>query len=302
MKKIVVTGSASAFAGALLPLLAGDERIAQIIGIDRREPAFRHARFTQVLLDIRSPQLARVMAGMDAVVHLGAEAADDAPSGPATGADPGVHGGQNVFRCAAQQNVPCAIHLSSAAVYSLPARQRPIGEQHPRAALPGFTWAENHVALEAWLDTFESEHSQMRVVRLRPHLIVGKHGSPLVRRLLHTPFSVGLAGTVSRLQCVHVLDVARAIQYALHRDVGGAFNLACADSASLREMQRLRGGGLITLPYALAYRMARRRSGGEPAWMEGLRHEIVLDTNRARRRLGWKPLYDSVSACLKAPE
>lgn len=306
MKRIVVTGSASTFANALLPLLAGDERIEQIIGIDPRESDFRHARFTQVLLDLGSPQIARVMAGAEAVVHLAAATPDvemtDGHAHDAARDNSVVHGGQNVFRCAAQQRVPCVVYLSTAAVYELPARERPIQEQHPRAALPGFAWAENHVTLEAWLDTFEQEHTEMRIVRLRPHLVVGAHGPRGVRQLLRTPFTVRLADTASRLQCVHALDVARAVQYALHRDVAGAFNLACANSASLREMQRLRGGGFISLPFALAYRLARRYSGTEPVWMEGLRHEVVLDTGRARRRLGWKPLYDSVSACLKAPD
>jgi UDP-glucose 4-epimerase len=310
MKKIVVTGSASRFARALLPLLAGDERIEQVIGVDERESAFRHARFTQVLLDVRSPQLARLFTETEAVVHLPATADiddfEETAASAAAHAHANVHPGQNVFRCAAQQQVPSVVYLSSAAVYELPARQRPIDEQQPRAAFPGFGWAEEHVALEAWLDTFEPEHPNMRVVRLRPHLIVGTHGSAAVRRLLRTPFTVRLARTASRLQCVHALDVARAVQYALHRDVSGAFNLASADSATLQEMQRLCHGGLIRLPFAAAYRLARRAArrygGGDPVWMELLRHEVVLDTNRARRRLGWKPLYDSVSACLKAPE
>lgn len=306
MKTVVVTGSASPLADVMLPLLAGDDRIEQVIGVDSRETAFRHARFAQVLLDIGSPQLARVLAGADAVVHLGAAAVTADETEAATRANMRVHCGQNVFRCAAQQSVPCVVYLSTAAVYSLPARQRPINEQHPRAALPGFAWAEDHVALETWLDAFQEEHAEMRIVRLRPHLVVGKHGPRAVRHLLHTPFTVRLASTASRLQCVHALDVARAVQYALHRDVAGTFNLACANSATLREMQHLSGGGLITLPFALASRLARRagrRYGAATStWMEGLRHEVVLDTSRARRRLGWKPLYDSVSACLTAPE
>lgn len=303
MKKVIVTGSTSTFARALLSLLSSDERIEQIIGIDRSEVPFRHDRFTQVLLDLRSPQIARVLAGADAVVHVGGTAYDDAAGARA---ESGVHPGQNVFRCAAQQQVPIAIYLSSAAVYELPARQRPIDEQQPRTALRGFTWAEDHVALESWLDTFEPEHPAMRIVRLRPHLIVGRNGTPAVRRLLRSLFSVRLARTASVLQCVHALDVARAVQFALQRDVSGPFNLACANTATLREMQRLSGGGLISIPFAIAYRLARRVASdfgaGEPVWMELLRHEVVLNTNRARRRLGWKPLYDSVSACLTAPE
>jgi len=306
--KIVVTGSASTFAYALLPLLAADERIEQIVGADRRESAFDDARFTQVLVDPRSPQVAVVMTDMDAVVHLAAETVFDGAeeSGADAAREINRAGTQNVFRCAAEKNVPCVVYLSSAAVYELPARHRPITEQHPRAALPGLAWAEDQVALEAWLDTFEREHPELRVVRLRPHLMVGVHGSALVRRLLRAPFSVRYAGRAPRLQCVHALDVARAVQQALFRNVAGAFNLACANSATLREMQRLNRAGLVPLSFSFAYRLARwtgrLHKGVAPSWMESLRHEVILDTNRARRRLGWKPQYDSVQACLRAAD
>jgi nucleoside-diphosphate-sugar epimerase len=58
---------------------------------------------------------------------------------------------------------------------------------------------------------------------------------------------------------------------------------------------------VLPLPFALAragLRLARRRA--RAAWLEVLRYDLVLDTSRARRRLGWKPHYDSVKACLRA--
>ncbi len=307
--RIVVTGTRSNLARALLPLLVADERFTEIIGIDRREAAFQHKRFTQVLLDTRSPQIGRVMAGANAVVHLASTEPGDSTEerqNHTLRRDINVSGGQNVFRCAAQQRVGSVVHLSSAAVYALPARRRPIDEQQPRKALPGFGLAEDQVALEDWLDAFEQEHPAVRVVRLRPHLIVGAQGPPAVRRLLRAPFSPRLSGRPPRLQCVHAADLAHAVLQGLLKDVAGAFNLACANAATLREMQRMVGGGAVPLPFPLAYRLlhlaARFGKGIEPSWAEALRHEIVLDTNRARRLLGWKPRYDSVQSCLKAPD
>lgn len=306
--RIVVTGSAANFARALLPLLAADERFTQIIGVDSRESPFQDARFTQVLLDTRSPQIGRVMAGAHAVVHLASTVVGESPDERRDRAllrDINVNGGQNVFRSAAQQGVPCVVHLSSAAVYALPARRRPIDEQHPRAALPGFGLAEDQVALEAWLDAFAQEHAAVRLVRLRPHLTVGAHGPALIRRLLRAPFSVRFAGRPPRLQCVHAADVARAVLQALTKDIAGAFNLACANAATLREMQRFARGGYLPLPFSLAYRLLRLGrgfAGIEPAWAEAVRHDIVLDSNRARRQLGWKPQYDSVQRCLEASD
>jgi UDP-glucose 4-epimerase len=309
--RLLVTASASPLATALLPTLAADERVEQIIGLDERETEFAGPHFTQVLLDIRSPQVTRLVAGVDAVLHLGTAAALDASG--ITGhdrplrSDFSVQGARNLFRCAAEQGVRCLVHISTAAVYALPARQRPITEQHARAALPGFTFAEDQAALENWLDTFQGENSGTRLVRLRPHLIVGHRASPRVRSLLRAPFSIRLAGRAPRLQCVHVDDLARAVLQALfRRDAEGVFNIACTNAATLREMQRMSGRGLIPLPFPVVYQLLwltwRLGVSPHPAWMETLRHEVVLDTTRARRRLGWKPNYDTVEACLTAAD
>lgn len=301
--KVLVTGSASRLAQAVLPVLAADDRIEQIVGIDRHETAFTHDRFTQILLDVRSIQVAHVVAGMDAVVHLAfVTSARDRNEMR----DINVNGGQNVVRSCAERSVRCLIHVSSATVYELPARERPISEQHPRTALRGCAEAEDAVAFEAWLDGYEAQRVSLRIVRLRPHLIVGPHARRLVRLLLRSPFALRLAIPTPRLQCVHETDVANAVLQALHKDVGGAFNLACADNATLREMQRLRGGGLMPVPFPLARAaLALARAFGlnvDPSRLESLRHELVLDTSRALRRLGWRPRYDSVQACLEATD
>lgn len=307
--KLLVTASASPLATALLPALAADERVEQIIGLDERETEFTGPHFTQVLLDIRSPQVTRLVAGMDAVLHLGTAAALETSReelhNRALLSDLAVHGAQNLFRCAAEQGVPCLVHVSSAAVYALPARSRPITEQHARAALAGFSWAEDHATLEDWLDRFTGENPATRLVRLRPHLTVGRRASPRVRALLRAPFHIRWTARPPRLQCLHVDDLGRAILAALFRkDAEGPFNLACTDAATLHEMQRLLGRGLMPLPFPMAYQLLRLawRLGWvpEPLWMEALRHDIVLDTARARRRLGWRPHYDTVEACLKA--
>ncbi|MFL6655917.1 MAG: NAD-dependent epimerase/dehydratase family protein [Sulfurifustis sp.] len=309
--KIIVTGSSSPLAGALLPLFAADERIDQIIGLDRSETTFSDSRFTQVLLDLASPHAARVLAGADALVHLAlaaepddAEAAPrDAPSAEAFY----VGSAQNIFRAAVEQGVPRLVHLSSAVAYGVPARAQPIGEEHPRAALPGFAWAAHLVAFEEWLDIHETAHPETRVIRLRPHLIVGRRAMPAVRTLLRAPFSVRFAGRTPRLQCVHVDDVAQAILRSLERpDAAGAFNLACADAAPFAQMQQRAGGGHVPLPFAAAYqwcRLSRRfGQGADPDWLEWLRHDVVLDSSRARRRLDWRPRYDSTEACLRAAD
>jgi len=300
--KILVTGSASALAAAVLPALAADARITHIIGIDRGETAFRHTRFTQVLLDLRSPLLARVLSDVDAVVHLAFAAMNRGAIDRGTMRDMNVGGTQNVVQLAAQQRVARVIILSSAGIYELPARERVISETHPRQALPGFAYAEDKVAIEHWLDGFEPSAPRTTVVRLRPHVIVGPNASRDRRGLMRLPVYVRLTDPPPRVQCVHEDDVARAIVAAIFKDVKGAFNLACADALPLREIQRLRHALALPLPFPLAravLRLAWRSGvGADPAWVEALRYHLVLDTNRARNRLGWRPAYDSVRKCL----
>ncbi|MBI3900508.1 MAG: NAD-dependent epimerase/dehydratase family protein [Gammaproteobacteria bacterium] len=296
--KVLVAGSASRLAQALLPVLAADSRIEQIIGLDWQETSFSHERFTQVLLDVRSPQIARLMAGMKAVIHVPYPADREHEQQR----DLQLQGGQNLFRCAAQQGVGCLVHLSTAAVYQLPARERPMSEKHPRLATPGLAWVEDQVAFEEWLDVFESVNSDQKIIRLRPHLIVGPQARA-ANALLRLPFSVRLATPHPRLQCVHEDDVGQAVMLALVKDVSGAFNLACANAAALHEMQWERNGGLIGLPFPIANALLRAghrlNIGIDPAWLEKARYDITLDTSAARRKLGWEPRYDSVKACLK---
>jgi len=302
--KVLVTGSSSHLACALLPRLAAHPDVEQILGVDRRPPVFRDPRYTHVLCDVRSAQLARLMTGIDAVVHL-AFVVMHGELGPERHdrdliRDINLAGGQNVFRTAAAARVAAVVHLSSAAVYELPARERPIPEAHPRKPLPGFAYAEDKIALEDWLDAFEREHREIRVARLRPHVIVGPHAQPYLRALVRAPFYVRLSDPAPRLQVVHEADVVAAILAALTRDASGAFNLAAADAATLRELKPL----ALPLPFPLARAVVRLAwrfgRGTEPAWLEGLRHELVLDTSRARRRLGWRPRYDTAAGCIKA--
>lgn len=295
--KVLITGSASRLAAALLPKLAADARVKHLIGVDRREPAFRDARYTQVLLDTRSNEIAAVLKDVDAVVHLATSASLRLAERRAIN----VAGTQNVARSAMAQGVRQFIFLSTAAVYELPPRTRVIDESHPRRAWPGLGYAEDCMEIEVWLDGWEREQSALSVIRLRPHLVVGPHAPSLLRMALAAPVYIPLTDR-PRLQCVHEDDVVQAIMSALYHETGGAFNLACADSATLEELKRMRHRWLLPLAFPLARTALRlaAHAGSDvsPAWLEALRYNIVLNTTRARKELHWRPRHDSIAACL----
>jgi nucleoside-diphosphate-sugar epimerase len=278
---VLVTGSASGFAQLLLARLAADPGIDLILGVDQRESAFTHERYVQVVLDLRSPQLARVLQGMQAVIHLAPAAGDDAAARGEI-----LEAAQNLYTRALAADTHHLIHLSSALVYGAQA-DIAIDEQHARGAVPGCAAAEALQAVEAWLDVFEAEHPARRLVRLRPHWLVGPHVDSVLARLLRQHLTLRQP-TETQLQCVHEEDVVEAILRALHSKVRGAFNLACKESVTLTALHRQ--ARWLRLP--MAARLLAHRLDTAPGCIEALARSLVLDTARARSELGWRPRYD----------
>lgn len=306
---VLVTGCASPLARALLPVLVRDERVRRVIGVDIRTGGFRHPKYRFRAADVRAPELAASLAEVEAVVHLGF-ATGGRRFGPIrltrdAMRDINVRGSQNVFELAALQGVKHAVLVSSAAVYRLDAFHRgAITENHPRGPLPGFVFAEDLCAVEDWLDGLEVQYPSLRVVRLRPHLIVGPQAEPHVLDALRTGLAPRFPDPQPLAQCVHEDDVVSAILTALFSDARGAYNLASSNAMAVRDMQQLLHGRVRLLPISLLRNVltARWRLTGKglaPAWVEGLRYNFAVHSGRARRELGWKPRYDTVQDCLK---
>jgi len=280
---VLVTGSASGFAQVLLARLAADPDIELILGVDQRESAFTHERYVQVVLDLRSPIMARVLQGMNAVIHLA----------PATGDAAAARGeslaaAQNLYSHALAANTYHLIHLSSALVYRTRA-DTSIDEQHARGAVPGCAAAEALQEMEAWLDDFETKYPTRRLVRLRPHWLVGPHTDSVLARLLRQHLTLR-ESMHTTLQCVHEEDVVEAILRALHSKVRGAFNLACKESTTLQALHRQ--ARWLRMP--MAGTLLAHRLDTAPGCIEALSNSLVLNTARARNELGWKPRYDRV--------
>jgi len=305
--RVLVTGSASHLARVLLPRLCLEADVSQVLGVDLRASGFRHAKYTEVQDDVRSPELGRHLRGVDAVIHLAFVVLPTSLKGRpwhrnghrALMRDINVNGSANVFALARAAGVTRIVHLSSAAVYGAwPDNPPLLDESSPRRAMPGFAYAEDKVAVEDWLDAFEADakpgHAPVPgVVRLRPHVILGPHAQPLLRWLLRQPFYPSLPDPQPLTQCIWEDDVAEAILSALRYPHSGSFNLAADPPLSFRDMQRARHALALPLPFALARALHRglwHISGiaGEPGWLEGMRYSLAVDSRRAERELRWR--------------
>ena len=287
--RIFVTGSSSHLAQSLLPRLCEDPTVTGVTGVDLAPPQFAHAKFVAHRLDVRSPRIAALLAGHDALVHLAFVVLRRRMS-EAEMFDINVRGSHRVFQAARSLGVVRLLHMSSAAVYGSGVH---LDEDAPLAPLPGFLYAQHKMHLEQLLAIEFPD-----CVRLRPHIVLGPHAHPLLRQLLNQPCYLRLPDPQPLLQCVHEDDVARAVLLCLVKPVGGAFNLAVEDNFTFRDAIRGRHRLRVPLPPAVArgvLNLAWRWTGwgGEPAWIDGVSRTLLVNCRRIRVELGWRSSFSA---------
>ncbi len=287
--RIFITGSSSHLAQALLPKLCAHPDIRAIIGIDLQTNRFAHPKFAQHIADIRSPEITTLMQGCDALVHL-AFVVLRGKIKTKTMLDINVQGTQNIFATASKAGLARLIHLSSAAVYGDGAA---LTEAAPMRPLPGFLYGQHKAQIETWL-----AQQYPQALRLRPHIILGPHCQPLLVTLLRQPCYVALPEPQPRMQCVHEDDIADAIIASLFSPASGPINLAAPGDYSFKAAIAQRHPHPFPVPFSaakLALNIAWRLSGfgGEPAWLDGIRHTLTLDCSLAKQALAWQPKFDA---------
>lgn len=286
---VLITGSSSQFAQVLLNGLLADPRIELAIGLDREQTDFDHERYVQVLIDLRLPLLARVLQNIQAVVHVAPVLADTDRTAALTAT-------RNLCELAHGAGVQHLILVSSAFIYDTQIGSGALREDHPHGAPSGCTPASTLQATEDWLDEFERQHPGLRIVRLRPHWVVGPHSNSLLARVLTGHRTPRLPEPYPAIQCLHEQDLVQAILLALHADARGAFNLAACEPVTLAALHRQ--ARWLRLPSSPEHVV--RRYGMDNACAELLKHSMVLDSSRARRELGWQPRYTTPRDILKA--
>ena len=290
--KILLTGSGSCFAQALLPLLCEQSTVDSVTGVDTRDARFTHAKFRPVALDIRSDSLSPLLHAHDALVHL-ASVVIPARMSAAEMFNVNVRAAHRLFRDARSAGITRLVHMSSAAVYGAAIHA---GEQTALKPLPGFIYAEHEAHLDQLLAIELPE-----CVRLRPQLIVGPRAHPAVKRLLKQPFYPRLPAPHPLFQCVHEDDLAQAVLLCLTREARGAYNIAIEDSLTVRDAIRARrrlNGALPLTAVEFALKAAGRFYGwnADPGILQALSHTLLVNCRRATIELGWRSSYSARAA------
>ena len=301
--RIIVTGISSYLARTLFPLLDADASIEEIRGLDIKAPSLASDKLTFIKCDVRDAGIARHMQGCDTLIHLAFIVMPIRDESKAD--DINVNGSKNVFQAAAAAGVKKIIHLSSVAAYgSWPDHPPLISEDVPVRGMPNFYYSRSKAQVELYLDELEKEHPGMVITRFRPCIFVGPTIDNAIKDLTRSRIMFEALGHRSRLQLVWDEDVSAAIVLALRGDFPGAYNLAGDGSLSMREMGEIMGVPTAVVPFpvarlAIKIGWALRLSPINEGWVEVIRKSILMDTEKAKRELGWKPAYDTEAAFRK---
>jgi nucleoside-diphosphate-sugar epimerase len=312
--RVVVTGATGNVGTSLVRRLADEPAVGSVVGVARRVPAgaagLRPPGVAWVAADVAADDLAPIVRGADAVVHLAWAIQPSRDRAALHRAN--VLGSARVFAAAEAAGVPALVHASSVGAYSPGPKDRAVDESWPAGGISTSFYARHKAEVERLLDRVEAGNPGMRVVRMRPALTFKAEAAKRVRRLFAGPLVPGALWRPSRIpvvpdipglrvQGVHADDVAEAYRLALVGDARGAFNLAAdpvLDPASLADIL---GARRVPVPARaaraamdLAWRL--RLQPSPPGWLDMALKVPLMDAGRARDVLGWRPRIDAGSA------
>ena len=301
--RIVVTGATGNVGTSVVRALSADDRVGAVLGLARRRPDLEVPKVSWAEADVVSSDLVPLFRGADAVIHL---AWVIQPSHrPDLLRAVNVDGSARVMTAVAAARVPALVYASSIGAYSPGPKDRPVDESWPTAGIPSSSYARHKAAVERDLDWFETEHPEVRVVRLRKALIFKRESASGIRRVFFGPLVPGALLRPSRVplvpksdglvfQAVHADDVAQAYRLAALGSATGAFNIAAdpvLDGTGIGEALHARA---VPVPRRalrsvtkLSWRLHLQPTA--PGWVDLAFAVPLLDTTRARTELGWAP-------------
>jgi UDP-glucose 4-epimerase len=308
--RVVVLGATGNVGTSVVAALAGDSRVASILGVARRLPQWSAPRTEWAQADIEHDDLVGLFRGADVVIHLAWLI--QPTHNPLITWRTNAGGSLRVFRAAAEAGVPALVYASSVGAYSPGPKDAAVAEDWPTDGWPTASYTREKAYVERSLDAFERAHPDIRVVRLRPGFIFKRESASEQRRLFIGPLlpnqlvRPGLVPIVPdlpglRFQAVHTADIAEAYRLAALSEVRGAFNIAAEPVVDARLLADIFGARIVALPrwpvraaVWLAWQL--HLVPASPYLFDAFMRLPIMDTTRARTELGWSPRYSSREA------
>lgn len=304
-RRVLVTGVAGDLGSRLASRLDADDRIASVVGVDRRDPAVDLGATEVVRADLTSASVARVLRErrIDTLVHL------------AITAEPGGAGGRsrmkesNVIRTmqllGAAQSSPRlrrVVVKSTTAVYgSHPTDPALLSEDIAPSAADSSGYAKDAIEVESYARSFARRRQDVALTVLRFANFLGGGVGGLISRYLDLPVVPTVLGYDPRLQLCHGDDAVEVLVRSVVGTSPGIFNVAGPGVVYLSQLVRLSGLPQVAVPRPLVGPVVAmlRRTGSidvSPEQLQFLLYGRIGDITRLRTVMGYEPRWSTRAA------
>jgi UDP-glucose 4-epimerase len=305
-RRILVTGVARWWGALLVRRLVADPDVAEVIGIDIREPRYDLGRADYLKLDIRHSLIGKLVraVGIDTVVHT-LTRVDSFDMDPRRAHEMNVIGTLNLLAGCAGADSPVRrfILKSSGHVYGsrfdLPTGIR---EDHRLDSNSKHQFVRDIVEVESYVSDFAVRNPNIDILVLRFSNSLNPTEPQPLARYLDLDLVPTVAGYNPWLQMIHRDDCVEALFLAAKRGPAGAYNIAAPGAEPLSKL--LDSAGKVHAPLIPPFGIevsafALRRSGLaflSPQLLDLLRWGRSLSTAKAARSLKFRAARDTMAA------
>lgn len=307
-RRILVTGVARWWGALTVQRLVEDPDVAEVIGIDIREPRYDLGRADYLNLDIRHSLIGKLVraVGIDTVVHT-LTRIDSFDMDPARAHEMNVIGTLNLLAGCAGEGSPVRRFVLKSSGHVYGSRfDLPIGlrEDHRLDSNSRHQFVRDIVEVESYVSDFAVRNPGIAILVLRFANSLNPQEPQPLARYLDLEVVPTVAGYDPPIQLVHRDDCVEAMALATKRGPAGAYNIAAAGAEPLSKL--LDAGGKLHAPLLPPFGLelaafAIRKAGIaflSPQLLDLLRWGRSLSTAKATRELGFKAARDTQAAFL----
>jgi UDP-glucose 4-epimerase len=305
-RRVLVTGVARWWGALVVQRLVEDPDVAEVIGIDIREPRYDLGRADYLRLDIRHSLIGKLVraVGIDTVVHT-LTRVDSFDMDPRRAHEMNVIGTLNLLAGCAGADSPVKrfVLKSSGHVYGsrydLPTGLR---EDHRLDTNSKHQFVRDIVEVESYVSDFAGRNPGIDMLVLRFSNSLNPQEPQPLARYLDLELVPTVAGCDPPLQMIHRDDCIEAMYLAAKRGPAGAYNIAPPGAETLSKL--LDAAGKLHAPLLPPVGLelaafALRRSGLaflSPQLLDLLRWGRVLSTAKTSRELRFRAARDTRAA------
>ncbi len=304
MRVVAVTGAAGLIGQRLLPHLEHDPEVERIVALDLRPPQSLGDRSVFLRHDVRNP-LAGIFEEfhVDTAVHLAFLV--DPVYNRSLEREVNVGGTARFLEACHAAGVRTILLASSGTVYGAwPDNPELIPEEAPLRGKPGFPYVQDKLELEEMARAYAGEHSEARVLVIRPTVVVGPHMDNFLSRFFLRPLAFRVAGANPPVPVVHEDDVGEAVWRLLREAPGGPYNLNSGVGVPLLEVLRRLDRRVLPLPAGMLRALAglawhlrlRALSEVPPAMTDYIRWRWSGDGRKVERETAFRYRFSAEEA------